>query len=65
MSQQISARTCVRCGWDFEVGDEVVPVLHVVRKGRFHTEVAQKYVMGSAAHAHLVCSRRPRSEERS
>jgi len=63
MSQQIIARTCVRCEKEFEPGDEVVPVLHVVHKGRAYTEVAQKYVMGSAAYAHLTC-RKPRSTAR-
>ncbi|QGJ92757.1 hypothetical protein QDA04_gp87 [Microbacterium phage Megan] len=58
----IIGRTCTRCGAEFMLGDEVVPVLRVTRKGQHHTEVDPKFVMGSAAHAHLDCPRHARAE---
>lgn len=54
---EIVHRTCVRCGLEFLVGDDVVPVLTVTHKGRVYTEVDPKYVMGSRSVAHLVCPR--------
>ncbi|WKW87123.1 hypothetical protein SEA_NICOLE72_86 [Microbacterium phage Nicole72] len=58
----IIGRTCTRCGAEFMVGDEVVPVLRVTHVGRAYTEVDPKFVMGSAAHAHIDCPRHTRAE---
>ena len=58
----IIGRECTRCGGEFMLGDDVVPVFRVTHKGRVHIEADPKFVMGSVAHAHLDCPRRARAE---
>jgi hypothetical protein len=52
---------CARCGDEFLLGDDVIQVMRVTHRGRVHTEVDPKFIMGSPAFAHLDCPRHARA----